>query len=192
MKFVILHGTMGSPKINWFPWLKKEIEKLGHKVIAPQLPTPTEQTPDNWIRAISNAVELLGGPDNRTVIIAHSMSPLAVCLYLSTIDKNIRAAFFVAGFAERLPGVPEPYPTLNNPFVDRPLDWNKVKVNCPEIICFEGDNDPYVSLEIGKRFSKLCGAKEFVVIPNGGHLTEKYGYKKFPLLLEKIRNELEI
>ena len=190
MKFIILHGTMGSPEINWFPWLKEELEKLGHKVVVPQLPTPEGQTPDNWVQAINQAAESLGGPDKNTVVVAHSMSPLAACHYLSMINKKIFAAFFVAGFAERLSDVPEPYPTLNNPFIDKPLDWGKVKKNCSKIICFEGDNDPYVNLEIGKRFATLCGAKEFVVIPNGGHLTELSGYKKFPLLLKKINKEL--
>lgn len=189
MKFIILHGTLGSPEINWFPWLKKELEKLGHKVVVPQLPTPKGQTPDNWVKEIAKAVESIGGPDKNTLIIAHSMSPLATCHYLASIDKKINACFFVAGFAKKL-NIGEPYPTLNNPFVDKPIDWNTVKTNCSKIICFAGNNDQYVPLKVAKEFSELCGAKEFIVVPAGGHFTEKTGYKEFPLLLETIEKEL--
>ncbi|KKR56137.1 MAG: hypothetical protein UT93_C0004G0015 [Candidatus Woesebacteria bacterium GW2011_GWF1_40_24] len=191
MKFVILHGTMGSPNGNWFPWLAKELEKMGQIVVCPQLPTPEGQTPDNWVKAIKETVNSLGESKNEVVLVAHSMSCFAVCDYLSQIQQSINSAFFVAGFAETHPDWPEPYPALNNPFVEKVLDWNKVKANCSKIYCFDGNDDKYVSLEMAKRFAELCKAP-LKIIPNGGHLTEGSGYKTFPLLLEIIKKELEI
>lgn len=189
MKFVILHGTMGSPEGNWFPWLAKELEGLRQEVVRPQLPTPEGQTPDNWVKVIKEAVDSLGGPSEEVVLVAHSMSCFASCDYLSQIDKQINSAYFVAGFAETYDW-PDPYPKLNNPFVEKALDWKKVKTNCPRIFCFDGDDDKYVSFEMAKKFAGLCNAK-LTIIPNGGHLTESSGYKTFPLLLETIRKELK-
>jgi len=86
----------------------------------------------------------------------------------------------------------EPYSTLNRPFIERKINWDKVKNRCKNIICFSGDNDPYVPLEIQKEFAQKCGAKEHIIIPGGGHLNSEVGMTKFPLLLQKIRVEMGI
>jgi predicted alpha/beta hydrolase family esterase len=191
MKFVILHGTMGSPKGNWFPWLSKELEKLGHKTVVPRLPTPKGQNPQNWIEVISKAIGEVGGPDNETVIVGHSMSPWASCYYLGSIDKRIRAAFFVSPFAEQIDDT-EPFKSLIQPFANGKVNWGEAKKNCKDIICFIGDNDPYVSMDVAKRFVKFSGAKKLVIVPNGGHLNSEFGYVTFPLLLETIKKELKL
>src|SRR3989344_8016787 len=113
MNFLILHGTLGSPDGNWFPWLASELEKLGHETLRPRLPTPEDQTPENWLKVISKV-----GSDKNTIFVAHSRSPLAVCQYLQALDHSVKACFFVSGFAKRLPDTEEPFPTLNNPFDD--------------------------------------------------------------------------
>jgi uncharacterized protein len=191
MKFVILHGTEGSPEGNWFPWLAGELQKLGQKTIRPQLPTPEGQTVENWVRIIGESVKKLGGPDDETVIVAHSMSPMAVCHYLNKNDAKIRTAFFVSGFTDYVDEL-EPYHTVNPRFFDKDFDWEKLKKLCSDVICFAGDNDPYLPRPVLKRFSELCGAKKFILVPKGGHLNSESGYLTFPLLLEEIKKELKI
>ena len=180
MNFLILHGTLGSPESNWFPWLASELEKLGHKTLRPQL--PKDQTPDNWIRAIGESVGDLGSD---VTIVAHSMSCLATCLYLQDAKVPISAWFFAAGFAQDLP-VREPVKSLNLPFVKAPLDWPKVKSNCHKFICFAGDNDPYVPVDIAHDFASKLSA-ELIIIKNGGHLNSDSVFTQFPQLLAKIK-----
>jgi len=191
MKFIILHGTTGTPDGNWFPWLKKELEKMGHNVLVPQLPTPEGQNPESWLKVIKKSVDKLGGTNN-LVFVAHSMSPLSVCHFLEFINEEIKACFFVSGFAGMPDNEIEPYSTLNPPFINRKIDWGKVKKGCKNTYCFSGDNDPYVPISIQKKFASKCGAREHIIIKDGGHLNSEFGYTKFPLLLEKIKKELGI
>lgn len=190
MKFVIFHGTLGSPDGNWFPWLARELEKLGHMAVRPPLPTPDDQTPENWIRIIGESVERESLTGEDLVIVAHSSSPLAVCQYLQSRNAPVRACFFVAGFAKRLPGAEEPFPTLNNPFADLGVDWQKVRENSRKFVCFGSDNDPYVPMDILQDFASRLKI-ELIVIKNGGHLNTEFGFTKFPQLLDKITEMLK-
>jgi uncharacterized protein len=189
MNFIILHGTLGNPNGNWFPWLSKELKSRGHKTVRPQLPTPNGQTMNNWVKVIEDAVNDIGGLDDSLIFIAHSMAPLAVCHYLTTIKHPVHSCFFVSGFAKHLPTTPEPYPTLNNPLLDLPLDWNTVGNNCKHFTCFAGDNDPYVLPDIASDFADQLHAK-LIIVPKGGHLSESSGYTTFPLLLTTIEEHI--
>jgi hypothetical protein len=44
----IIHGSYGSPQENWFPWLKKELSKLGHKVLVPQFRSPADKQDSSY------------------------------------------------------------------------------------------------------------------------------------------------
>lgn len=191
MKFVVLHGTEGTPEGNWFPWLAKELEKRGQKTIRPTLPTPEGQNVENWIRVISDAVEEIGGPDKETIIVAHSMSPMAVCHYIVKNNVKVGFAFFASAFTDYDLDI-EPYKTVNHKFFDKDFDWEKLKKNCPKIICFAGSDDPYLPQDVLKGFSKLCGAMKFIIVQKGGHLNAESGYTSFPLLLETIKKELSL
>lgn len=42
MKYLIMHGSYGSPDGNWFRWLEKELSVSGYEVILEQFPV------DDW------------------------------------------------------------------------------------------------------------------------------------------------
>lgn len=179
----IIHGTGGSPEINWFPWLKQELEKLGCKVFVPRFPTPENQSLKSWLKVFDKCRKYL---DEDSIVVGHSLGPAFLLSVLENLNHQIKAAFFVSGFIGFLNN-PD-FDGLNKTFVDKPFDWNKIRKNCKRFYIINSDNDTYVPLEKGRILAKNLGA-ELMVLKNAGHINQESGYTKFELILEMIKNE---
>ncbi len=181
---IIIHGTKGSPEINWFPWLKKELEQLDCQVFVPQFPTPENQSLENWLAFFEDYKQYL---DKNAIVVGHSLGPAFLLSVIEKLDSPIKAAFFVSGFTGLI-GHQE-FDELNKSFTTREFDWDKIKKNCSKFFVIHSDTDPYVPLDKGKDLANKLET-ELIIIKNAGHLNEEFGYTKFDFLLEKIRLEL--
>ena len=120
MNFFIIHGIYGHPEENWFPWLKKELEKEGHEVTVPKFPTPIGQTLESWIKIIKKYEDKI---NDDTIMIGHSLGAAFILNYLEQADREIRTAVLVSGYHENLEN---PYKKLNKTFVDKKFNWDKL------------------------------------------------------------------
>lgn len=183
MNFFIIHGVYANPEANWFPWLKQELEKKGFEVIAQKFPTPLDQSLESWMRTIKKYEDKI---TQETIMVGHSLGVAFILNYLEQTNKKIKAAFFVAGFHKLLDS---PYDKLNESFVNKQFDWNKIKNNCKKFLVIASDNDEYISTEITKELAKNLNA-ELRIIQNGGHLNKAAGFDRFPQLLQLINKIL--
>ena len=177
-KYVILHGSFGSNKGNWFPWLKKELQSKGKQVSALQMPVGVgKQSFESW----SNELDKLA-INEKTIIIAHSIAPVFVCKYLVKNNIRVKKLIFVCGFNNYL-GINSDYDAVNEPmFFD---DLGDVKKYCDDIVCLYSDNDPYVKFDVEKQFADTITNKQ-IVIKDGGHLNSESGFNKFEEILDYI------
>ncbi len=180
----IIHGTMGSPNVNWFSWLKLELEKLDHKAYTPKFPTPENQNLDTWLNMFREYEPLL---DENSILIGHSLGPSFILNVLERLNHPIKAVFLVAGFTGLLGN--KTFDELNISFTDRKFDWNKIKNNCQHFFVYSSDNDPYVPLEEGLKLAKGLGV-ELKIIPNAAHFNDETGWNKIEFLLEDIKQLL--
>lgn len=176
--YIILHGSFGSKDGNWFPWLKKELEKRKLKVDVPQMPVGVgNQNYENW----SKELDKLEIGEN-TIIIAHSIAPVFVCKYLINSKIKVKKLVFVCGFNNYL-GIDPDFDAVNKPmFLDNLED---VKKYCNDIVCYYSDNDPYVAFATEKQFADTISNKQFI-IKNGGHINAESGYTEFEEILKSI------
>ncbi len=185
MNFFIIHGVYANPEANWFPWLKKELEKKGFEMIVPKFPTPLDQSLESWMRTIAKYEDRI---NEETVLVGHSLGAAFILSYLEKANKKITAACLIAPFHKPLGS---PYDQLNTTFIDKHFDWKKIKGNCGKFFIFASDNDRYIPFEITKELIEKLNAK-FHLVANGGHLNKESGYGKLPILLETIKAEVGV
>ncbi len=172
---LILQGWYQKPESNWYPWIKKELEKKKYKVFLPDLPTMHTDLPD-MNKQLSYINKLLP-INNQTIIICHSLGAL---LGMRLAEKySFNKLFLVAGWD---------YDDLTQGhrlFWKKPMQHALIKRNVKKIFVVSSDNDPYTTAVTAEEMSKRLGGK-FILAKGAGHFTEKDGVIKIPEVLQYV------
>lgn len=176
---LILHGTDGHSQENWFPWIKRELERESYKVWVPNL--PRSEKPN--ILRYNDFIFPKWKFDSNSIIVGHSSGAVAALGLLQELPDNIviNKAFLVAGFIGNLD-----WDALDE-LAQFTLDWQKIKTKAKKFVLIHSDDDPYVPLEHGKKLKKYLNG-ELIIVPGQKHFSVNTDskYTQFPELLEKI------
>ncbi|KKT46095.1 MAG: hypothetical protein UW37_C0032G0002 [Candidatus Gottesmanbacteria bacterium GW2011_GWA2_44_17] len=99
MNVFIFHGTMGSPEGNWFPWLERELKKLGIEVFVPRFPTPEGQSLKSWLKAFEPYQQYV---NKDSIFVGHSMGPGLILRLLERRTTPIKAAIMAAPLDDKI------------------------------------------------------------------------------------------
>lgn len=188
----IIHGSYGNPQENWFPWLKNELEKLGHRVFVPQFPIPKMQDKaysghslSKWLKEFEKYHQFV---NQKTIIIAHSRGCIFTYNLLPTLKNSIDCLFLIAPW-KIFRWYPKNWNKIDS-FHKKPFAWNKIRQKAKHIEIYQSTND-VIPMSDGKDIAKLLKAK-LVTVKNADHFSASYDkkFKKFPLLLENIKKRL--
>lgn len=180
--YFLIHGSFGSPFVNWLPWLRKELHNKSQEVYTPDFPIGVGfQNYTSWAKLLKVYCDA-GLITENTIIIAHSIAPVFICKFLVENQIKVKKLIFVCGFNNYL-GIDKYYDNVNRGmYLENLAD---IKRYCDEIICFYTKNDPYVSYDAEKDFADTVATKQ-IVIEDGGHLNSESGYREFPEILGYI------
>lgn len=180
IKAILIHGNGGGTgDLNWFPWVRKELEKLGLEVQNPDFPDPVEAKASIWLPFLEKL-----GADENTILIGHSSGALAAMRFAE--DHKILGSVLV-GVAhtdlgeesERVSG-----------YFDKPWDWKKIKNNQKWIIEFHSTDDPYIPIEEARLVHEKLGT-EYYEFTNRGHFGDSNSEQlEFPELVEVIKKKI--
>lgn len=178
---LILHGTGNNHTGNWFPWLKKELEKKGYKVWVPDLPNSELANVKRYNKFIFKNKNFVFNKD--TLIIGHSSGAVAILGLLQKFPDNLKVkkSILVASFMNDFGD-----PDFSGLF-EEPFDFNKIKTKSEKIIFVHSDDDPYCPLSHAEYLSQKLDAN-LVIIKNQGHFNLEKGpeFKEFPAILDLI------
>ena len=177
--YFIIHGSFGSPFVNWVPYVRRKLESDGEIVYTPDFPTGVGyQNYNNWSKLLNVYLEA-GLINENTIIFAHSIAPVFISHFLVEHQVKVKKLIFVCGFNNYL-GINEEYDEVNKTmYFDNLSD---VKNYAKEIICFYSKNDPYVKYDVEKEFADAISTEQYCIL-NGGHLNAESNYIEFKQLL---------
>lgn len=181
-KAVILHGTSGSSKENWFPWLKEQLISNGIEVWSPDLPEADNPSIERYNKFILENIPFKF--DHETILIGHSSGAVAILGLLEALPASttVQACYLVGSFKNDLG-----WDSLKLLFV-KPLDFHQIKSKSRLWYFLHSDNDPYCPLEHAKFLHDQIGG-DLIVLPGQKHFsigTAGEQYNRFPYLFHLI------
>lgn len=190
-RVIIVHGWASHPEGDWFPWLKRELEKRGFEVLTPKLPNPKNPRIKEWVQKIAEAA---GVPDEKTFFVGHSLGCQAIVRYLETLPPGTKVggAVFVGGCFKRLTGLEEEIKEdigiaeTERHWLGTPIDFAKVKPHLPKSIAIFSDNDYYVPPDNQDDLRDKLGS-EIIIEHDMGHFSGVLdGVFELPIALESV------
>jgi len=180
----IIHGWGGNPGEAWLPWLAKNLKEKGFSVEVPEMPDTDNPKIEAWISYLEKKV---GQCDENTFFVGHSIGCQAIMRYLEKLPENekVGGAIFVAGWFTLSNIDGEEDRLVSSPWLNLPIDFEKIKKHTKKFICIFSDNDPYVPAENWDMFSKNLGA-EIIIEKNKGHFSDEDGVKELPVALDAV------
>lgn len=154
--------------------------------MAESLEIPDTDNPkiEAWVPHLQKRVGLC---DKNTFFVGHSIGCQAIMRYLEKLPAEERAGGVVLvapwlilsnieGQEDRM---------ISSPWINTPIDFEKVKNNAKKIVCIFSDDDPYVPIENADAFSEKLAA-EIILKKGKGHFSPEDGVNELPVVLEKI------
>jgi len=180
-KVYLIHGWGGSDSSEgWFGWLKRELKEKGIKIIVFNMPNTDYPKINEWVGFLKENIKE-EDLNEELYFIGHSIGCQAILRYLETLNSNIKIAgcIFVAGWfnlKEETYEVKEER-EIAKPWIETPIDFEKVKKHTTNFLAIFSDNDDCVPLSDSEIFKEKLNAK-IIIKNNEGHFNETLEIKE--------------
>lgn len=175
-KVIFIPGNSGgTPKDNWFPAVKKELEAANITVIAENFPDNDLARASYWLPYLLDELKA----DENSILVGHSSGAIAAMRLAET--TKIFGSVLVGAYHTHLNMEKEKL----SGYFEKPWDWEKIKNNQAWTVLFASQDDPWISVEEPRYIhSKLdCEYHEY---KNLGHFGGDYYKSEFPELSQAI------
>jgi len=168
-EFIFLHAFQDTSESVFWPWLKKEIEKQGGKVVfAPNLPNPNEPNIEEQAEFVLKKYKF----NSKSVIITHSLGGVLAMKLLPKLGTKIKKLIMVAPplRTEFLDG-------KKRPAVEKACDWNfdfnRIKEKSESITVIADEKDHIVPVSHPKEIAERLSAEFVLTTGNKSHFNSE-------------------
>lgn len=190
-KVYLIHCWDGTSNDGWYPWIERELKKYNIEVIRFDMPNTANPKIEEWVNTLESKVEEL---NNNTFLIGHSIGCQTIMRYLERKDiTKIGGIVLVAPWLDLLPKAIEDEESYNiaYPWINIPINFEKVKKFSDNIYCIFSDNDYFVSLNQEKEFKTKLNAKT-IVVKEKGHISQEDNVYELKEILETCKKMLQL
>lgn len=188
-KVFLIHGWAGSPNEPLHKWIKEKLEEKVYQVTIPEMPNSETPTIESWLGKLT---EIAKDINEETIFIGHSIGCQAILRFLEKLPENVKIGkcILIAPWMhldeKTIEEEGEEAVKIAKPWIETPIDFEKVKTHCDKFTCIFSDNDQYVPLSDMGIFKQKLGA-ETILLNNKGHFDQHSGTKDLPEILEIIK-----
>lgn len=165
---------------------KKELQDRGFEVFNPAMPEPLNPQIDIWVPFLKQQI---GDPNKDTILFGHSIGAQTILRYLESLNKNesVGGVVFLAGWTNLTDTAYETDEDalIAKPWLETPLNWNKIKTHSKTLIAIFSDDDPLVPISDAKIFERNLDAK-IIIEHKKEHFSGSSGIKELPSALSAI------
>lgn len=180
----VVHGWAATPDMEWFPWLKNELERRGVEVFIPMMPDTYCPVIDAWVDTLRDTVGTLRETD---MFVGHSIGCQTIMRYLERETGDaIKGFICVAGWFTLRNLENEVEELIAKSWVEAPIDFDAVRRIAGPITAIFSDTDPYVELSHNRDiFEHQLGAR-IIIEHDKGHFSEDNDIYELPVVRDCI------
>jgi predicted alpha/beta hydrolase family esterase len=183
VRIILVHGWGGRPDAGWLAWLNKEVSSRGYEFISLNMPDPENPKIVEWVSYLDKQVK---NPDKNTYFIGHSIGCQTILRYIEKLPEKtkIGGAIFVAGWLTLNLETKEEE-KIAKPWLQTPINFNKIKGKIGKSMALFSSDDPYVPLLENSGFFKEKLGGKIIIEKNKGHYIENVT-KTIPIVLKEL------
>jgi len=179
----IVHRWGGTPKDDWYLWLKAELEDKGFEVYIPEMPNTEHPKIEEGVATLEREV---GKADKDTYFIGHSIGCQTIMRYLQEINVKIGGVLFVAGWLTLKELETQEEKDVAEQWLSTSIDFDKLKRILNKVTALFSLDDPYVPISDANIFKEKLGAKT-ITEKNKGHFNDE----KYDIILAEFLKLIE-
>ncbi len=178
MRIVLVHGYKSSSKGQFFPWLKDELRRKGHEVVALDFPNPEMPESEEWFKLLSDEICPLTEDD---ILVGHSLGGAMLLRFLDNAEART---------------LPKGVVTVGAPwfinheqlrsFFPMDFDYEVIMWKAKLFTVIHSKDDKVVPFDHAEKYQKMLHAN-LVETQSDGH----FQGEQYPVILEEIQKIID-